>query len=142
MKIAGVFRLLVAVAAVAGCNPRPFGDRPGTAGSGGGGAGVAGRGGAGVAGTTGVVVDPLPPRTSHYVASNRNVDLLFLIDDSSSMRLSQDNLMRNFPTLMNTLQNLPGGMPNVHIGVISSDMGAGDGSVAGCDTTGGKNGIF
>ena len=58
------------------------------------------------------------------------------------MRLSQDNLVRNFPVLMNTLQNLPGGMPNVHIAVISSDMGAGDGSVAGCDTTGGKNGIF
>ena len=36
---------------------------------------------------------------------------------------------------MNTLQNLPGGMPNVHIAVISSDMGAGDGTVAGCDST-------
>ena len=67
-------------------------------------------------------------------ASNRNVDLLFLIDDSSSMRLSQDNLMRNFPRSMNALENLPGGLPNVHIAVISSDMGAGDGSVAGCDT--------
>jgi len=65
-----------------------------------------------------------------------------MIDDSSSMRLSQDNLMRNFPVLMNTLQNLPGGMPNVHIGVISSDMGAGDGSIAGCDSSGGKHGIF
>ena len=85
---------------------------------------------------------PIRPRTSRYLASNRNVDLLFLIDDSSSMRLSQDNLTRNFPVLMNTLQNLPGGLPNVHIGVISSDMGAGDGSVAGCDSTGGKNGIF
>ena len=28
---------------------------------------------------------------------NRNVDLLFLIDDSSSMRLSQQNLETNFP---------------------------------------------
>ena len=28
---------------------------------------------------------------------NRNVDMLFLVDDSSSMRLSQDNLNRNFP---------------------------------------------
>jgi hypothetical protein len=115
--------LLIAIAAVAGCNPRPFGDRP-------------------------PPIDPQPdpdpsrPRTSHYLASNRNVDLLFMIDDSSSMLLSQDNLMRNFPVLMNTLQDLPGGMPNVHIGVISSDMGAGDGSLAGCDSTGGKHGIF
>ena len=72
---------------------------------------------------------------------NRNVDMLFLVDDSSSMRLSQDNLNRNFPTFMNRLMDPPG-LPNIHVGVISSDMGAGDGSVASCDATGGKNGIF
>ncbi len=103
--------------------------------------------------------DPVE-RPSRYLASNRNVDLLFLVDDSSSMRLSQDNLRRNFPVLMQTLKNQPGGMPNVHIAVISSDMGAGDGSIADCAPTsgpgfssgagggggtfqlGGKNGIF
>src|SRR5512138_2421462 len=75
---------------------------------------------------------------------NRNVDMLFLIDDSSSMRLSQANLERNFPTFMTTLRGMPGGpgLPNLHVAVISSDMGAGDGSVASCDSTGGKNGIF
>ena len=77
-----------------------------------------------------------------YFATNRNVDLLFLIDDSSSMRLSQDNLRRNFPVLMQQLENLPGGLPNIHVAVVSSDMGAGDGSVASCDSTGGKNGNF
>ena len=56
---------------------------------------------------------------------NRNVDLLFLIDDSSSMRLSQQNLETNFPQFMRALEAIPGGLPNVHIGVISSDMGAG-----------------
>jgi hypothetical protein len=89
--------------------------------------------------------DPGPDpgaRTARYLASNRNVDLLFLIDDSSSMRLSQANLERNFPALMTALKNLPGGLPNIHIGVISSDMGAGDGSVASCDSSGGKHGIF
>ena len=84
-----------------------------------------------------VVVDQGPP----FIV-NRNVDLLFVIDDSSSMRLSQDNLVRNFPVLMNALQNFPGGLPNIHIAVVSTDMGAGDGSIAGCDATGGKNGIF
>src|SRR3954468_23753784 len=73
---------------------------------------------------------------------NRNVDMLFLVDDSSSMRLSQANLERNFPTFMTTLKNAPQGLPNVHVAVISSDMGAGDGSVASCDANGGKNGIF
>ena len=58
------------------------------------------------------------------------------------MRLSQANLERNFPTFMTTLQNAPQGLPNLHVAVISSDMGAGDGSVASCDATGGKNGIF
>jgi len=72
---------------------------------------------------------------------NRNVDILFLIDDSSSMKLAQDNLLRNFPTFMTRLQDPPG-LPNLHMAVISSDMGAGDGSIAGCDTTGGKQGIF
>ena len=72
---------------------------------------------------------------------NRNVDLLFLIDDSSSMRLSQMNLERNFPQFMTALRMIPGGLPNVHIAVISSDMGAGDGSISGCSGTG-KGGIF
>src|SRR5204863_1318017 len=48
--------------------------------------------------------DPIA-RSSRYLASNRNVDLLFLVDDSSSMRLSQENLRRNFPVLMQTLKN-------------------------------------
>ena len=63
------------------------------------------------------------------VVLNRNVDLLFMIDDSSSMRLSQESLLRNFPVLMTALENMPGGLPNVHIAVVSSDMGAGDGSI-------------
>ena len=56
--------------------------------------------------------------------------------------MAQDNLLRNFPTLMTTLQSVPQGLPDLHLAVISSDMGAGDGSVAGCDSSGGKHGIF
>src|SRR3982751_2775736 len=68
---------------------------------------------------------------------NRNVDMLFLIDDSSSMRASQDNLRRNFPTFMTKLKEDPG-LPNIHVAVVSSDMGA-DGS---CDDATNKRGIF
>jgi hypothetical protein len=118
--------IVVAAAAFSGCGTRRLGSDPNDA-----------------------SVIPPPARTLHYQANNRNVDLLFLIDDSSSMRLSQDNLMRNFPVLMTTLRNLPGGLPNVHIAVISSDMGAGDGSIASCDSedpgtpigTGGAGGL-
>ena len=72
---------------------------------------------------------------------NRDIDLLFLIDDSGSMAMSQANLQRNFPALMNALENFEGGLPNVHIAVVSSDMGAGDGTFAGCVGTG-KGGVF
>ena len=83
---------------------------------------------------------PEPTQTGTIVlTANRNVDLLFLIDDSPSMDKSQANLRRNFPAFMTALKNLPGGLPNVHIAVVSSDMGAGDGSEA-CSAS--KNGIF
>jgi hypothetical protein len=69
------------------------------------------------------------------------LDILFMIDDSSSMRNAQDNLLRNFPTFVTRLQEPPG-LPDIHLAVISSDMGAGDGSIDGCDAAGGKAGIF
>ena len=72
--------------------------------------------------------------------SHRNVDIVFVIDDSSDMAGAQDNLIRNFPTFMATLQGGPTGPRNIHIAVVSQDMGA-DG-IAGCTATGGKNGIF
>ena len=71
----------------------------------------------------------------------RKVDMLVVVDDSSETRLMQENLVRNFPTFMNRLMDPPG-LPDLHIAVISTDMGAGDGSISGCDATGGKNGIF
>jgi hypothetical protein len=71
---------------------------------------------------------------------NRDVDLLFLIDDSVSMAKAQDNLLRNFPRFMQRLESFQGGLPNVHIAVISSDMGDGGSGVAGCGSS--KGGIF
>src|SRR5206468_969159 len=59
---------------------------------------------------------------------NRKIDILFMIDNSSSMELSQANLVRNLATFMNVLKGLPDGLPDVHIAVVTSDMGAGDGS--------------
>jgi hypothetical protein len=71
---------------------------------------------------------------------NRDVDLLFLIDDSISMEKSQANLLRNFPLFMQRLESFEGGLPNVHIAVISSDMG--DGGNGGNGMCAGKGGIF
>jgi hypothetical protein len=86
-------------------------------------------------------VEPSETTTS-AVITGRNLDMLFLIDNSSSMLPAQANLLTNLPGFMDAIKNLPGGAPNLHVAVISSDTGAGDGSIAGCDSRGGNMGIF
>jgi hypothetical protein len=54
---------------------------------------------------------------------NRDIDLLFLIDDSPSMKDKQNNLADNFPQFIRVISSIPGGLPNVHIGITTSDMG-------------------
>jgi hypothetical protein len=80
------------------------------------------------------------------VTVNRDIDILFLIDDSPSMADKQNNLRMNFPNFINVLNTIQGGLPNIHIGVATSDMGskgADDPSpgpgISGCTGTG-KNG--
>jgi hypothetical protein len=55
----------------------------------------------------------------------RDLDLLFVIDNSASMFSLQAKLVASFPTFVNVLRNLPGGLPDLHLAVISSDLGAG-----------------
>jgi hypothetical protein len=71
-------------------------------------------------------VDPLQGRVEFKdipVTVNRDIDLLFLIDDSPSMGDKQTNLAANFPEFIKVLKTIPGGLPNVHIAVVTSDMG-------------------
>lgn len=56
---------------------------------------------------------------------NRDLDILFLIDKSPTMADEQAALTANFPRFMRVLEQIEGGLPNVHIGVISQDIGAG-----------------
>ncbi|HEX4423046.1 MAG TPA: hypothetical protein VH165_34250 [Kofleriaceae bacterium] len=53
-----------------------------------------------------------------------NIDLLFLIDDSPSMADKQNNLAASFPQFIDILSTLPGGLPNLHIAVVTSDLGS------------------
>jgi hypothetical protein len=57
------------------------------------------------------------------VTVNRDLDLLFVIDDSPSMLDKQTNLKNSFPNFINVLSGAEGGLPNIHIGVISTDLG-------------------
>ena len=54
---------------------------------------------------------------------NRDLDLLFVIDDSASMADKQNNLAVNFPNFINVLAQIEGGLPNLHLGVVTTDMG-------------------
>jgi hypothetical protein len=58
------------------------------------------------------------------VTPNRDVDLLFVIDDSPSMLDKQANLKAAFPAFIAEVNRLEGGLPNVHIGVVTSDLGS------------------
>jgi hypothetical protein len=55
----------------------------------------------------------------------KKLDMLFMVDNSLSMQPLQAKLTASFPTLIQTLKTLPGGLPDLHIGVVSSSMGAG-----------------
>jgi hypothetical protein len=54
---------------------------------------------------------------------NRDLDLLFVMDDTVSMVEVQNDLKVNLPRFVDRLRAVPGGLPNLHIGVISTDMG-------------------
>lgn len=63
---------------------------------------------------------------------NRNLDLLFVIDNSGSMSQEQQGLAANFPKFIQVLQQVQGGLPDVHLGVVSSNMGAGNNQINNC----------
>jgi hypothetical protein len=96
--------------------------------------------------TTAPLAAPTPQpegETDQYepVTVNRKVDILFMIDNSLSMREEQDNLARNFPAFIGELRKIRGGLPDVHIGVVTSDLGAGPRAESGC-RVGGLGGLF
>jgi hypothetical protein len=89
---------------------------------------------------------PIPEQeTDQYYEVNpvRDIDILFMVDDSPSMADKQGNLAKNFPAFIEELKKIPGGLPNVHIGVVSSDLGAGPKPIlGGCERVGGDRGIL
>jgi hypothetical protein len=95
--------------------------------------GTAASGGSGTLESTTVIWDVVQPRQA---------DVLLVIDNSSSGAPAQATLKASLPAFMNVLKGLPGGLLDLHIGVVTSDMGAGDGSsILGCSREG-DNGLF
>ncbi len=85
----------------------------------------------------------LTAATADGSAAPGDLDVLFMIDNSSSMTAMQQKLATQIPQFVSALESLPMGLPNIHIAVVSSDMGApGDAtSSLGC-TTMGDHGLF
>jgi hypothetical protein len=84
-----------------------FGGRPGGGNHGGGG---------GEAPTT--VQLEIPTKINHAL------DLLFVIDDSWAMAPMQQKLVNQISSFFGILDQIPGGPPDLHVAVISSDLGA------------------
>ena len=73
---------------------------------------------------------------------NRDVDVVFMLDDSSNMVVYQAKLANVFSSYTDALKALPGGLPNLHLGIVSSSMGAGrNPSIDHCPQ-GGDQGVF
>ncbi|MBW2735272.1 MAG: hypothetical protein JRH20_23050, partial [Deltaproteobacteria bacterium] len=78
----------------------------------------------------------LPPLT-------RAVDILFVIDNSGSMNQEQAKLSVNFGALLDMLQVDNRELPNLHIGVVSTDLGAGNyTSIPSCEAISGDRGAL
>ncbi|HXU80157.1 MAG TPA: hypothetical protein VN914_02085 [Polyangia bacterium] len=88
--------------------------------------------------------NPMPEeQTDQYVpvVLNPKADILFVVDNSGSMKEEQENLARNFPAFIDLLRSVPGGLPDLHIGVVTTDLGAGTLDASGC-RPGGQRGAF
>ena len=70
------------------------------------------------------------------VEINRDIDILFVIDNSGSMAEEQASLANNFNRFISVLENIEGGLPNIHLGVVSTDVGAGPFNISGCSGNG------
>jgi hypothetical protein len=74
-------------------------------------------------------------------AFERKVDILFVVDDSNGMMPLQQKLISNFPVFTQVLEGLPQGLPDVHIGVISTNLGAGRFELPGCPLGGDRGAL-
>lgn len=71
---------------------------------------------------------------------NRNLDVLFVVDDSSGMSEEQANLAANFPLFVNRLQAFPGGLLDLHLGMVSTNVGSGGVNITTCSSPGRPDG--
>ncbi|HEY3355080.1 MAG TPA: hypothetical protein VGQ83_17635 [Polyangia bacterium] len=79
--------------------------------------------------------------TQTFPDSGNKLDLLFVIDNSASMDPKQETLRKYFPHFMEPLNGLVNGT-DLHIGIVTSDLGGGQFTPASCATLGGDQGAL
>jgi hypothetical protein len=111
------------------------------------------RDGGGGGGTDGGARDGGPPTPPNRCRVALPVDLIFVVDNSHSMREEQASLVANFPLLIETLTNPPDrdrdgepdhpGVTDLRVAIVSTDMGVGDGNTSEfCPSATGDDGRF
>ena len=80
--------------------------------------------------------------TGASTAPSNKVDVLFMVDNSSSMTSMQQKMLNEFPVFVQTLSAIPGGLPDLHLAVISSDLGAPSDVDIMCTNTGNGGNFF
>lgn len=58
------------------------------------------------------------------VAPVRHLDLLFMVDNSNSMKPKQDKMKAQFPNLINALRNPDQTLPDLRVAIVDSDLGS------------------
>jgi hypothetical protein len=82
------------------------------------------------------------PGAGGAVGSTNKLDLVFMIDNSATMQQEQQAITAAFPAFINALAARPGGLPDLRIGIISSNVGAGPTQVSAECPPGGDRGRF
>jgi hypothetical protein len=82
-----------------------------------------------------VTLAPVPSK----LPQSAKLDVLFVVDNSNSMSEEQQSLAQAFPRFMNTLL-LYGFTLDLRVGVISTDLGAGDYGLPSCEVANGDGG--
>jgi hypothetical protein len=82
------------------------------------------------------------PLVFTFPTLNRNLDVLFMMGDWIGMGVNQTRLIKAFPAYVDVLAALPDGLPNLHLGVVSSSMGAGRNASINVCPPGGDRGVL
>jgi hypothetical protein len=76
------------------------------------------------------------------VELQRSLDVLVVVDNSNSMEPKQQQLAKAFGAFVDELARRSAGLPEIHIGVVSTDLGAGVFSLPSCEKIGGDAGLL